>query len=71
MRKAELVITSSPNDDALIGYCSACILVKFRIKGNALRQKELLRVLFDRHFERAHSHEPTGSHDPPRPNDGK
>jgi len=43
--KAELVLTSSPNDDFLTAHCSRCPSVKFKLQGNALRQKELLRTL--------------------------
>jgi hypothetical protein len=58
IEKAELVLTSSPNDDFLTAHCSRCPSVKFKLQGNALRQKELLRTLFDQHFARAHRHEP-------------
>jgi len=45
IEKAELVVTSSPNDDFLTAHCSRCPSVKFKLQGNALRQKELLRTL--------------------------
>lgn len=57
MKKSELVITSSHDEDNLAGYRSRCLTVKFDLQGNALRHKELLWGLFDLHFKRVHKHD--------------
>jgi hypothetical protein len=54
MKKAELVIDSTPDDDLVAGHCSSCSAVQFRLRGNNLRNKELLRTMFDKHFGRVH-----------------
>ena len=48
MKKPELVLTSKPDDDFLTGSCSACG-ARFRLSGNTLQQKALLRAMFDNH----------------------
>jgi hypothetical protein len=59
VEKAELIITSSPDDDILSGHCSACPQAQFRLRGNTLKKKELLRSMFDKHFKRVHMKEGT------------
>jgi hypothetical protein len=54
VNKPELVITSSPDDELLSGKCSSCPAVQFRLRGNNLRHKEVMRGLFDKHFKRVH-----------------
>jgi hypothetical protein len=39
-KKAELVLISSPDENILIGHCSVCPGVKFKIPGNTLQDKE-------------------------------
>jgi len=55
--KAELVLDSTPDDNFLEGHCSACETTKFRLTGNTMDQKTLLRSMYDRHFRRVHSRE--------------
>jgi hypothetical protein len=55
MVKPVLVIESDPNDDFLTGSCSICPRVRFKLSGNDLKHKELLRALFDVHLRREHS----------------
>jgi hypothetical protein len=55
MKKPELVLTSTPEDDFLSGVCSGCPTIKFRLEGNTLEHKQLLRTMFDNHFRRVHS----------------
>jgi hypothetical protein len=57
VNKPELVITSSPDDEILAGHCSSCRGVQFRLRGSNLRQKDLLRGMFDKHFKRVHMRE--------------
>jgi hypothetical protein len=52
--KAELVVTSLPDDGNLTGRCSACTAVKLKVSANTLQGKEVLRGLFDLHLKRAH-----------------
>jgi hypothetical protein len=54
VNKPELLITSSPEDEILSGNCSSCRAVQFRIRGNNLRNQELMRGMFDKHFKRVH-----------------
>jgi hypothetical protein len=49
MKKPELVLTSTPEDDFLSGGCSACPTIKFSLKGNNQEHKQLLRTMFDNH----------------------
>ena len=55
MDKAELVITSKPEDNYLDAGCSICPVVKFHLSGNALEQKQMLRKMFDAHVRRHHA----------------
>ena len=55
--KAELVLDSTPDDNFLEGHCSACKTTRFRLTGNTMDQKTLLRSMYDSHFRRAHSRE--------------
>ena len=55
MAKPVLVIESQPNDNFLTGACSVCPRVRFRLTGNGLKHKELLRAMFDLHLRRVHS----------------
>ena len=55
--KAELVLDSTPDDNFLEGHCSAYKTTKFRLTGNTMDQKTLLRSMYDSHFRRAHSRE--------------
>jgi hypothetical protein len=57
MQKPELQITSNPDDDFLEGVCSSCRQVRFRLVGNDLKHKEMLRKMFDNHFRRVHMRE--------------
>jgi hypothetical protein len=57
MNKPELVITSKPEDDFLTGGCSSCPTTKFKLTGNSLEQKKMLRGMFDNHFRRVHAKE--------------
>jgi hypothetical protein len=57
VKKPELIITSSPDDDILAGNCSSCPAAQFRLRGNTLKHKELLRAMFDKHFKRVHMRE--------------
>jgi hypothetical protein len=57
MAKAELLIHSKPDDGFLKGSCSACQRVHFTLPGNTLKYKEMLRKMFDNHFQRVHSKE--------------
>jgi hypothetical protein len=57
MKKPELVITSSPDDGFLAGHCSSCHSVKFKLQGNTIDHKKLLRGMFDQHFKRVHMRE--------------
>ena len=57
MNKPELIITSRPDDDFLTGGCSSCPQVKFKLTGNDLHQKQVLRGMFDHHFQRVHMRE--------------
>ena len=50
MDKAELVITSKPEDNYLDAGCSICPVVKFHLSGNALEQKQMLRRCLTRTF---------------------
>jgi hypothetical protein len=59
VNKAELVIESKPEDDFLKGVCSACPSVRFDLTGNTLKQKQLLRGLFDMHVRRFHQDDNT------------
>jgi hypothetical protein len=59
MKKPELVLTSTPEDDFLRGLCSACPTIKFRLEGNTLEHKQLLRTMFDNHVRRVHSEKTT------------
>ena len=59
MKKPELLITSKPDDDYLEGLCSSCQQVRFELTGNSLSQKQVLRGMFDRHFQREHRREET------------
>jgi hypothetical protein len=54
MRKADLVLTSKPEDDFLSGHCSSCPQVRFKLSGNTLEYKRALRTMFDAHFRRVH-----------------
>ena len=60
--KAELVLDSTPDDNFLEGHCSACKTTKFRLTGNTMDQKTLLRSMYDRHFRRVHSREDADDH---------
>ena len=60
--KAELVLDSTPDDNFLEGHCSACKTTKFRLTGNTMDQKLLLRSMFDSHFRRAHAREDADDH---------
>jgi hypothetical protein len=64
MKRAELIVTSKPEDDFLTGVCSSCPQVHFRLTGNTLEQKRLLRTMFDNHFRRVHMREEPAT---PRP----
>jgi hypothetical protein len=55
MEKPVLVIESEPDDDFLTGSCSICPRVRFKLSGNDLKHKELLRAMFDLHLRRVHS----------------
>jgi len=55
MAMPELVIESEPDDPFLIGSCSACRQVRFKLTSNSLKHKELLRAMFDLHLRRVHS----------------
>jgi hypothetical protein len=57
MTKPELILTSKPDDDFLTGGCSSCPDVQFKLTGNTLEHKKLLRVMFDNHLLRSHKHE--------------
>lgn len=54
VNKPELIIRSSPDDELLSGNCSHCPAVQFRFRGNNLRNMELMRGMFDKHFKRVH-----------------
>jgi hypothetical protein len=54
MKKPELVLTSKPDDDFLTGSCSACE-ARFRLSGNTLKEKALLRAMFDNHALSIHA----------------
>ena len=60
--KAELILDSNPDDTFLEGHCSACKTTKFRLTGNTMDQKTLLRSMYDSHFRRAHSREDADNH---------
>ncbi len=55
MKKAELVIESTPDDNFLVASCSMCPTSRFQLHGNDLRQKEALPTMFDMHVQRKHS----------------
>jgi hypothetical protein len=55
--KPQLVITSSPDDEILSGNCSSCRAVQFRFRGNNLRNQEIMRGMFEKHFKRVHMRE--------------
>jgi hypothetical protein len=57
VKKPELVITSSPDDEMLAGNCSSCPYVQFRFRGNNRRNQEIMRGMFDTHFKRVHLRE--------------
>jgi hypothetical protein len=54
VNKPELVIESNPDDDFVHGVCSSCPQVRFRLTGNTLEQKTLVRRMFDNHFRKFH-----------------
>jgi hypothetical protein len=54
VEKAELIIESEPNDEFVKGRCSVCPAVRFAVTGNTLKQKQLVRTMFDLHVKRAH-----------------
>jgi hypothetical protein len=54
MQKADLVLTSKPEDDFLSAHCSSCPQVRFKLSGNTLEYKRALRTMFDAHFRRVH-----------------
>jgi hypothetical protein len=58
VKKAELVIESAPDDEFLVGRCSICPSVRFNLGGNDLKQKQLLRSMFDIHVRRLHKDDP-------------
>jgi hypothetical protein len=57
-RHPELIIKSLPSDAFLEAVCSLCPKVQFMLSENTLREKRLLRELFDNHVRRAHQSEP-------------
>jgi len=67
MSKAELVITSSPDDAVVDGHCSSCPNVKFTVEGNQLHHKVLVRGLFDQHYKRVHLRENDSASRPDEP----
>ena len=54
MKKPNLVIESKPDASFLNGIRSSCPAVRFKLPGNTLGDKRLLRGMFDLHFKRAH-----------------
>jgi len=56
-RQPELIIRSVPTDAFLEAVCSLCPQVKFKLTDNGIREKQLLRQLFDNHVRRAHQSE--------------
>jgi hypothetical protein len=57
MPKAELIIESKPDDNFVNGVCSSCPTTRFRVSGNTLEQKTLVRRMFDAHFRIVHMRE--------------
>ena len=57
MRKTELIVLSDPDDAFLTGGCSSCPDVRFKLMGNTLEHKQLLRRMFDTHFRKVHVRE--------------
>jgi hypothetical protein len=49
-----LLITSASNDDFLVASCSECPRIVFKLTSNGLKEKRLLRMLFDHHVRREH-----------------
>jgi len=60
VKKPGLIITSSPQDEILAGRCSSCPSAQFRLRGNTLKNKEVLRSIFETHFKRVHMREFAG-----------
>jgi hypothetical protein len=52
VNKAELIIESKPEDGVLKAVCSLCPSVHFNLTGNSLKEKQLLRGMFDLHVLR-------------------
>jgi hypothetical protein len=54
MAVPQLLITSAPDDGFLTATCSECPHVIFKLTSNGLKEKRLLRMLFDQHVRREH-----------------
>jgi hypothetical protein len=54
MKKPELIIESTPDDDFISIRCSSCDTFKVRIEGNTLASKTMIRGIYDLHFRYIH-----------------
>ena len=54
MEKPKLVVESTPDDSFISIRCSSCANFKVRIEGNTLKNKALMRGMYDLHFRQVH-----------------